>query len=200
LPQAGCAGFASHLIYWVKGNKTEAQCNALEGKKVAVICVTGERVEGLGLNNEGEEIAYRVSALLEKNVPKIKMINPKEIADWRDTNNWDEVDYRSIGRGVKAEMVLAIDLSSFSLHDNTTLLRGRSGVKTTVYDMSDNGKVVFKDGPKEFTFPENGRHGVENESNFRRVFLFMLAQDIAKHFYAYDKVDDVAKEAAFLSE
>ena len=201
LPMQGCAGFASHVLYWINGNKTDARCSALEGKRVAVVCVTGDRVEGIGLSNEGEEITHVVSTLLEKNVRKIQMVRPKEVADWRDANNWDEVDYRSIGRGVKADMVLAIDLSSFNLHDNSTLLRGRAGVKTTIYDIKDTGKIVFRDGPKEFAFPENGgRHSVENETNFRRVFVFMLAQDIAKNFYAYDKVDDVAQEAAFLNQ
>jgi hypothetical protein len=186
-------------VYWVKGNKIDPRCTALEEKRVAVVCVTGERVEGLGLNNEGESLARMVSSVLEKNVKKIQIIRPEEVADWRDTNQWDEVDYRSIGRGLKADMVVAIDLSSFNLHEDSTLLRGKAGVKTTVYDIKNEGKIVFRDGPKEFAFPENSaRHSVENEANFHRIFVYMLSQDIAKNFYPYDAVDDVAKDAAFL--
>ena len=81
-------------------------------------------------------------------------------------------------------------------HDDPTLLRGRAKVKYAVYDMTDKGTCVFSPGPKEFIFPENGaQHVVENETNFKRIYLQMLARDIAKNFYAYDKMDDIATEA-----
>jgi hypothetical protein len=196
-PNSGCVGFAATLMYWLKGNVVEAKCNALEGKKVAVVCVTGSSISGP--NNEGEALARVVGTILEKNVKKLVLVRPEEVADWRDQNNWDEVDYRSIGRGVKADMVVAIDLASFSIHGDQTLLRGKASVKTTVYDIADKGKIIFRDGPKEFVFPENGaQHVVENETNFKRIYLFTLAQDIAKNFYAYDKMEDVAKESILL--
>jgi hypothetical protein len=198
IPHAGCIGFASTLMYWIKGNKVEARCTALEGKRVAVVCVAGSGVSGS--SNEGEVLARTVAMILEKNVKKIDIVRPEEVADWRDQNNWDEVDYKSIGRGVKADVVVAIDLASFGIHDNPTLLRGRASVKTTAYDIADKGKIVFRDGPKEFAFPENGaQHVVENETNFKRIYLTMLAQDIAKSFYAYDKLDDVARDAMLIN-
>jgi hypothetical protein len=196
--QSGCIGFASTLMYWIKGNKVDARCTALEGKRVAVVCVTGSGVSGS--TNEGEVLARAVAMILEKNVKKVDIVRPEEVADWRDQNNWDEVDYKSIGRGVKADMVVAIDMASFGIHDNPTLLRGRASIKTTVYDIADKGKIVFRDGPKEFAFPENGaQHVVENETNFKRIYLTMLAQDIAKNFYAYDKLDDVARDAMLIN-
>jgi len=197
-PQVGCIGFASTLMYWVKGHKIDARCTALEGKRVAVVCVAGSGV--VGDKNEGQALARAVSTILEKNVSKIDVVRSEEVADWRDQNNWDEVDYKSIGRGVKADMVVAIDLGSFTTHNGQTLLQGKSSVKTTVYNIADKGKIVFSDGPKEFVFPQNGaQHAVENEANFKRIYLFMLAQDIAKNFYAYDKVEDFASEATLLN-
>lgn len=196
VPTTGCVGFASTLMYWIKGNKVDARCTALEGKKVAVVCVTGSGV--VGPNNEGETLARAVATILEKEVKKITLVRPEQVAEWRDQNNWDEVDYKSIGRGVKADMVVAIDLASFGIHENPTLLRGRASIKTTVYDIADKGKIVFRDGPKEFVFPENGaQHAVENETNFKRIYLVMLARHIAKNFFAYDKLEDVAADAGY---
>jgi hypothetical protein len=195
VPSAGCVGLTSHLLYWLKGNKIDAQCTALENKRVAVVCVTGSR----GPAEEGAALERAVTMLLEKHVKKVKMVRPEQVADWRDQNNWDEIDYKSIGRGVKAEMVVAIDLSSFSTDQNATLLQGKATVKTTVYDMDDDGKLIFRDGPKEFVFPQNGGyHAVESAPNFRRMYLAMLAQNVAKNFYAYDKVEDIAADAAFI--
>lgn len=198
-PTTGCVGLASHLMYWIKGNKVEARCTALEGKKVAVVCVTGSGV--VGPNNEGEALARAVAMMLEKEVKKITVIRPEQVAEWRDQNNWDEVDYKSIGRGVKADMVVAIDLASFGIHENPTLLRGRASIKTTVYDIGDKGKIVFRDGPKEFVFPEHGaQHAVENETQFKRTYLVMLARNVAKNFFAYDKLEDVASDAGFTGQ
>jgi hypothetical protein len=199
VPNTGCIGFASTLMYWINGNMVDARCTALEGKRVAVVCVSGSGV--IGPNNEGETLARAVATILEKEVKKISVIRPERVAEWRDENNWDEVDYKSIGRGVKADLVVAIDLASFGIHENPTLLRGRASVKTTVYDITDGGKIIFRDGPKEYTFPENGaQHAVENETNFKRMYLVMLARNIAKNFFAYDKLEDVASDAGYVSQ
>lgn len=192
VPSTGCS-IAGAVMYFIKGNKTEARCTALEGKRVAVVCVSGA---GTGPISEGETLANRVGLLLKQNVKKIDLVSSKEVSDWRDQNNWDQIDYKSIGRGVKADMVLAIDLETFSIHDDQTLLRGRAKIKSAVYDMTNKGQLVFSDGPKEFIFPEHGaQHIVENELNFKRIYLDRLAKDIATKFYAYDKIDDFAQEA-----
>lgn len=191
--QVGCIGFAANLMYMLNGNKIDAKCTALEGKRVAVVCVSGT---GAGPRSESEALTRQVGLLLKQNVKKIDLVRPEQVADWRDENNWDQIDYKSIGRGVKADMVLAIDLSTFSIHDDQTLLRGRAKVRSAVYDMTNKGTCVFDDGSKEFVFPQNGAHHiVENEANFKRIYLQMLAQDIAKNFYAYDKMDQFAQES-----
>lgn len=193
VPQTGCIGFATYLMYAINGNNIDAKCTALQDKRVAVVCVSGA---GAGPRDESEALTRQVGILLQQNVKKIKLVRPEEVADWRDQNNWDQVDYRSIGRGVKADMVVAIDLSTFSIHDDPTLLRGRAKVKTAVYDMTNQGTCVFVDGPDEFIFPQNGaQHVVENEVRFKRLYLEMLARNIAKNFYAYPKIDDIAMES-----
>ena len=191
--QTGCVGMAAYLLYAINGNKIDAKCTALEGKRVAVVCVSGI---GAGPRDESDALARQIGLLLQQNVKKIKLVRPEEVAEWRDQTGWDQIDYKSIGRGVKADMVLAIDLSTFSIHDDPTLLRGRSQVKAAVYDMTDHGTCVFTTGDKEFIFPQNGaQHVVENEADFKRIYMQMLAKDIAKNFYAYPKVDDVAIES-----
>lgn len=191
--QSGCIGMTSTLMYWVHGNKVDARCTALNGKRVAVVCVSSANLDSK--SDESAALARRVSMYLEQNVPKIKMIRPEEVADWRDQNTWNQVDYQSVGRGVKAEMVVAIDLSTFSIHGDATLLKGRASVKTTVFDMTDKGKVVFSDGPQEYVFPENGaQHVVENETNFKRIYLKKLSEHVSRNFFAYDKMEDFAPE------
>ena len=197
--QVGCVNLAAQMLYVLKGNQVPAKCTALDEKRVAVVCVSVS--EGLlGSQGEGDSLARLVAANLGQNVKKIQIVPPDQVSAWRDANNWDELDFRSIGRGLKADMVVAINLGSYSIHENPTLLRGRANVTTLVYDMKDDGKVVYRSGPKEFAYPENGGRSItESEANFRSLFSNMLARDIAKNFYPYEAVDDVAKDSAFMS-
>jgi hypothetical protein len=194
----GCVSLAANLMYMIKGNTYPAKCTAMEGKKVAVVVVDNATLSGSG--GHGDTIARMVTALLQKKVKKIQTIRTDDVAQWRDANNWNEVEYGVIGKGLKADLVLGIDLESYTIHDNPTLLRGRSRIRYTLYDINDNNNVLFRDGPKEHVYPENaGRHAVESESEFQGLYVAMLSRSIAKDFYEYDKVEDVASDAAFLA-
>jgi hypothetical protein len=194
----GCVSLAANILYMIRGNTYPAKCTAMEGKKVAVVVVDGATLSGSG--GQGDAIARMVTALLQKKVKKIETIRADEVAQWRDANNWNEVDYGVIGKGLKADLVLGIDLESYTIHENPTLLRGKSKILYRLYDINDSNKVLFREGPKEHVYPENSaRHAVESETEFQSIYLAMLARSIAKDFYEYDKVEDVASDAAFLA-
>ena len=129
-------------------------------------------------------------------VPGIQVVRQNEIADWIDSHNADLTDYRDVGRGVKADMIVGIDLVSFNLHEGQTLLKGRARVGVKVYDMGKGGEVVYDDPVKEISWPENGaRHVTENEANFRAIFIRTLSQKIAHDFYDYELITDFAVDA-----
>ena len=123
------------------------------------------------------------------------------IADWIDSNDWNQMDYREIGRGVNADMVLGLDLTDLRLHEGQTLYQGRVTLTATVYDMQDNGKVVFRRTIPDFTFPRNGpRHATEmTEARFRSLFVEVLSKHVAKYFCAYDFEEDFAQDARNLA-
>jgi ABC-type uncharacterized transport system auxiliary subunit len=193
---SGC-GMLPTVAYWMYGNKTPAQFKGLEHKRVAVVCLDANSLKGPG--SEADNIAKAVARMLGYNVPNIQLIRQSEVADWFDNHNQDIADYADIGRGVKADMVLGIDLESFSIHEGQTLLKGRALVTTRVYDIKKGGEVVYESPQREIAWPENGaRHVTENETNFRVAFIQTLAMKIAHEFYAYDTADDYGLDAAFL--
>ena len=52
-------------------------------------------------------------------------------------------DYLEIGKALKAEKVVGIDIESFSVLDGQTLFRGRATVSIRVYDVADKaGRVA----------------------------------------------------------
>ena len=107
---------------------------------------------------------------------------------------------RDVGRGVKADMVVGIDLLSFNLHEGQTLLKGRSKVGVKVYDMTKGGEPVYESAPKEIAWPENGaRHVTENEAQFRTNFTYMLADRIARDFYSVELMENFSEDARHLA-
>lgn len=200
LPSTGCVGLASHLIYWVKGNNVEAEFNGLRHQKVAVVCASPN--PSRDSNGAPQRLAQSVGDLLEQHVKGINVIPQNEVLDWIDRNDWDQLDCKAIGRGVRADMVVEIKLTSFSVNEGSAFFKGRANATVTVYDMADKGKSVFRKGPINFEFPRDGvRTSTETtEANFQTVVIGMLAETIAKKFYAYDKVEEFANDARFLND
>ena len=141
LTQPGCAGVIAQVLYVFKGgDNIEPDYSGLEGKTVAIVCVANG--SSTGPSSVPSLLERSVGMLLTQKGKKIKVVPPGDVANWIDNNDWNQLDYREIGRGIKADMVLAIDLDNLSLHEGSTLYKGLADVTLTVYDMKSEGKPV----------------------------------------------------------
>jgi hypothetical protein len=194
----GCVGMLAQMGYWTGANLIPAEYEGLENERVAVICVSSNASYGVGI--EAELLARGVSSILKENVKGIDLVEHDEIADWVDKNDWDEVDYREVGRGVKASKVVAIDLSGFRLYEGQTLYRGRAVVTVTVLDIEEGGKEAFRRQLPEIKFPTTGvYHSSEtSETAFRRAFLQVVARQVGHYFHDYDPIDRYNRDPASL--
>jgi len=194
----GCGPIAT-IAWLIHGPEMiPAEFDGLRGKRVAVVCLDANSLSGPG--GEADVVGRAVAMLLTKNVPEIRMVRQGEVADWLDTHGNDVTDYRDVGRGVKADMVVGIDVLSFNLHEGKTLLKGRAKVGVKVYDMKKGGELVYEAAPKEIAWPKEGaRHVTENEAGFRTVFVSMLAEQIARDFYAVDIATNFSDDARHLA-
>ena len=193
----GC-GLVANVLNVVGAGLMPPAFAGLEEKKVAVICVSNSEL--FGPTSTSDELGSRVNRLLAAKVKKINVIPTQKVNDWIDMNEWDMVDFVSIGRGVEADLVVAIDIDSLSLHDGQTMFKGRASVHVVVYDMA-SGAAVFSKSPPEIEFPVTA--GVPStstsEREFRKMFLDNLANRIARNFYAFDMNEDVARDVTTLS-
>jgi hypothetical protein len=194
----GCLGTLANLVHMTTGNTVPANYTGLKGKRVAVVCVSSS--ESFGPSYASQALASEVGKMLKANVADVTVIPPQTIANWIDRNDWDSLNSRAVGEGVKADMVVSIDLDSFSLHDGKTLYKGRAEVNVVVYDMLNGGIEAFAYNPPEVLFPENsGFHTTDmSEDNFRRQFLSILASRIARQFYPYDVKEDYARDTSLI--
>ncbi|MEZ6092684.1 MAG: hypothetical protein R3C03_00375 [Pirellulaceae bacterium] len=193
----GCIGAMAQLMYVIRGHKTKAAYDGLEGKTVAVVCVSD--AEAYGPDTLKYTVSKIVSLKLSQSVKKIKVVPPSKIEDWIDTNGWDQMDFTEIGRGVNADMVVAIEIAGYTIHDGATLYKGQSDLTVSVYDMKRDGQVQFVKGPENYVFPTNGRPAIQStDRQFEAVYLAKLNDHISKLFYDHDALDDVAEDASMM--
>ncbi len=199
ISSTGCiARFAAHMMNAGMGNMVPARCDALSEKRVAVVTVSGS--SAFGPTSAADVVARSVELKLKENVKKIDLVDDQEIGDWMDRNDWNGIDFQEVGEAVGADVVVAIDLQSFSLYDGKTLFRGKCDATVSVYDIKNGGELIFEEAPPQIVFPiAAGLHTTDaSERGFQRWFVDYVADRIARNFYPYDAAADFGSDATVL--
>ena len=198
IASTGCISTLSQLIYVVRGTMVDPPYKGLEESTVAVVCVSDASAYGPDVLTT--TIAQAVAIKMQHTGNEINVIPAARVNDWIDQNGWDERDFAKLGEGVGAEKVDAVEIGAYSIHEGSTLYKGRTDLSVTVYDMSKDGAIDFLYGPTEYSFPENGRPAIQtSDRKFEAFFLANLTENIANQFCPYDRVDQVARDASSLS-
>jgi hypothetical protein len=197
LPAVGCQSILVTAMYLIKGNDVDADFDGLKGKKVAVVCRPVVTLQYRD-SNAGRDLAQQISLLLQKEVKKIQVIEQRKVTKWTDENTWEE--YSEVGKAMKADMVVGIDLESFSIFQGQTLYQGKANATIRVFDCHKGGKLVFEKAMPPSIYPPNAAIATSErtEPEFRREFMQVLANQIARHFYPHDAYADLGQDAAAL--
>lgn len=189
----GCTSMLFTAAYLFKGNDAPPECDKLREKRVVVVCRAMVTLQ-YNLARVDQDLAQEVGVLLRQNVPKIKVVDHRKVAEWMDEHTWE--DYVEVGKALNADLVVGIDLERFSLHKSQTLYQGRASTEIKVYDCH-TGKLVFRKRPSEAVYPPNREVQASEmqESDFRRQFVRVLADQLARHFYAHDRYENFALDA-----
>ena len=101
----GCIGsiIATGIYMFQGGNIVPAECEALEGQRVVVLCRPPATQEYRHAG-AARAIGERIAALLEKNVEDIDMVSQREVDNWIDEQDWE--NFRNLGYSVKASGVV----------------------------------------------------------------------------------------------
>lgn len=151
---------------------------------VAVVCFAPKEML-MEFPHIDHEIAAHVSHLLGQN--KVTIIKPDYVSAWVNSHpKWELAE--EIGREFKADYVIEIELSSFSLYEgtSTTLFRGRTeaDVHVTEMDESGHGDRIFSQD-LDFHYPLRvPRSSTEDELlPFKREYISRLSEMIGWMFY-----------------
>jgi len=188
---SGCSTILT-VAYLISPEDVPAEYSGLRGKHVAVVC---RPVVELEFTDAGtaRELAERIGSNIRDNVRRVNVISQQEVSRWLDENAW--VDYPTLGKTVDADMVIGIDLDHFSLHEGSTLYRGRTTAHMRVYDVTD-GSVIFDKRMDDFVFPADSAIPTadQSEQQFRALFLRILAGRLSRCFHAYESREHFAEE------
>lgn len=191
---AGCTGPLLTAAYLLGYGDTQAEFKGLKKKRVVVVCRPLVELQYSNMN-ASKMISRGVVNLLRKNVSKIDVVDSQKTDEWLDSNNSNQ--YSEIGRAFDADLVIGIDLLDFSIYQGQTLFRGKANYEIKVIDCQ-TGQIVFQKSPNACVWPPNT--GVptseKQESQFRQQFVGVVADEIARHFYAYDHREKFAQDSA----
>lgn len=193
---AGC-NLVATAMYVISGQNVAADYDGLKGKRVAVVC---RPVISLQYKNTtvSRDLAKQIGQLLTKHVDKIKVKDQREIDQWTDEHEWEE--YVEIGKAVDVDMVLGIDLEEFELYQGQTLYQGKANLNFAVYDVTKGREAVYEKHLPQTHYPPNTAipAGDLPEAQFRRKFVDVLAEQIARYFYDHDSTVDFASDSTAL--
>jgi hypothetical protein len=183
---SGCASVLATGIYVLQGgNMVPPEFEGLEDQRVVVVCrpPSSNEYRHAGASRA---VAQRVSELLVDHVKKVDVVSPREVDEWLDQSDWG--DYKELGRAVRADKVVYIELNDFDLFKGSTLYQGRADVSVTIYDMKNNGKMAWDRHMGEILYPTNSGIPAQDkpEQQFEREFVHIVAQRVAEHFYKHD--------------
>ncbi|MDC0935377.1 hypothetical protein OAS39_03745 [Pirellulales bacterium] len=200
LPAVGCLHslLATGIYVFQGGNVTPAECDALEGQRVVVLC-RPPASHNFRHAGGARSIGKLVSSLLEMNVDDIEMVDPREVDNWIDEQDWE--NFKDLGRSMKANRVVYIELDRFELFKGKTLYQGDAEVKVSVYDMDDRGKLMWEEPIGQLLFPRNSGIPAADKpvQHFQTQFVEIVSTQIAEHFYKHNAnslfaLDAVANE------
>lgn len=192
---AGC-GWLSLMMYNMNPDDTPADFKDLLGKKVVIVCrpvVELQFADSSVPHDLSRQVGAQLTSKLHK---KIDLIDDREVSQWTDEHTWHK--FTDVGKALKADMVVGIELERFTLQQGPTLLQGNASYRLVVHDMTDGGRVVYEKSVPRLLFPPNTPipTAEQSEPEFRRLFINVLAEQIGRHFYPHDSLDDFATDAA----
>ncbi len=192
----GCTSALATAVWLIKGPNVPAEFAGMREKKVVVVCrpVTSSLYAHPGV---AKDVSRKIGRLLAANGRKVTVVDQRKVDEWMDTNTWD--DFTEVGKALEADLVLGIDLEEFSIYESQTLFQGKATCGIQVYDC-ESGDLVFERYPPQTIYPPN--HVVPTssmqESDFRREFVNVLADQIGRHFYAHDPRDYWAMDSSVI--
>lgn len=197
LIQNGCQ-LVTTAVYLIKGTDVDPPCKVKISGKVAVLCWTDPSLtytDSDNANMVGSELSKRIAAKLGgKKKDKLTMIPQQEVLNRLDNypdNITSESDLIAIAKDLEADYLIAVYLMSFEYQEGVGVYQGKATYAVTLID-GKKGEVVYDNQViPQYVYPPNRTVSSDsvNGAQFRREYIFKLAEHIGWEFYPHDRYD-----------
>jgi hypothetical protein len=190
---AGC-GWMALTMYNLNPDDVPAEFKDLKDRRVVVVCRPVVELQ-FADSTVPRDLTRQVGGLLHEKVRKLDLVDEREVSEWVDENTWQK--FTEVGKALKADTVIGIELEHFTLQQGPTLFQGNANVRIVVYDMRSGGRQVYEKSLPQVLYPTHTPipSSETSEGEFRRKFLGVLAERIGRHFYSHDSRVDFATDA-----
>ena len=194
---SGCTQALLTGMYMIKGMETPPEFAGLKDKKTVVACRPLVELQYSGTDSAAL-LAREVGMRMKMKGKKINVVDAQKVEEWTDEHEWE--DFTEIGKAMKSDFVVGIELEEFSLYQGQTIYQGRARVHVTLYDMSKGGDNVYEKRIERIVYPPAGGVATSDktEDQFRREFAGVVAERIGRSFYAFDHRDDYSMDTHVL--
>jgi hypothetical protein len=183
-------------------SKEQPQCKiATPNKETTVAIVTwfGNRELQMWpeLMPADSELSERLAAILRDryagNKDKVKIVANAQVRNYQNKMVGDTWSAAEVGKRVKADKVIALEINSLSLYEKSThhsqqLFRGNIEIAVKAYDLAKPAEeqVIFEEIYKR-PFPrESPTDTFTSAPQFRAAYLTRVARELSKLFAAYE--------------
>ncbi len=141
-----------------------------------------------GIQKEGDE-------------DQVRIITSREVSRWQnDHPDWRTYDPQEIGKALRADYLITIDIESFRLRPQgggRMFYQGSASLAVRVIKTDLDGEPVFRPEPLYMQFPKDRPlHDSDNmtEGRFRQAFLGRIAERIVWYFIPHEATPDMARD------
>ncbi len=192
---SGCQLIAFHTLMWNDKpmRDVKAEYPYLAKQRVAVL-VRANMETQFEYPHVQWEVADHLRVALEGNVAGVRVVDPKQVAEFqRRDAAWERMDPAEIGKKFAAKRLIEINLTQYTTRepDASHIYRGHIAAVVHVYncDYPDSEPAYTADIHTRYPPEGTGEWGI-SERSIRRRMMEAFAADVAKKFYDH-KVEEI---------
>lgn len=202
LASSGCAGALMMPYYLIYGTDAPAKYKA-EVKEIpkestmVVICRSNLNLFGESNPNAdlSQAITYAMSTGLKKK--KLRWITYGEVEDKFDEEELNSQSFEKMGKALKADYVVGVEIDSFDVHHSTQFYQGNAKVLVRLIDVK-NAETIVRESMPTYTYPPTPVPSADYEEiEFQKTFIVRLAKNICTLFCPHDPHAEYAADSDF---
>jgi len=180
------------------GRPVAAQYQGLPNHSVAVV-VYADDATLWEYASAREDVAAFVAQQLRMNLPTIKLLDYREVANWQqETLHWEALQVKDIGKHFSVDRVIYVELVEYAAHEpgSADLLRGRIRANAQVFETTAPGGTAAWHADIEAFFPLDGPSDIShsNELTVRKQALELFSKKLVYSFYDHHELDPMVRE------